>query len=221
KLAEIPAVAVVESSTRDYENDFGLAHILGYVGKISEEDAKDNPDSYYITDYIGKVGLEAAMENELKGDNGKQQVEVDASGKIARIMAEREATPGNNLITSIDLSLQNKIYKILKKAVDKHRKKGVVIAANPQNGEILAMVSLPSYDNNIFTKLAGKKFEKEYKRLTSDKDNPMFNRAIAGIYPPGSTIKPIGAAAALQEKIIDINTHINAPGIIEVPNKYD
>ncbi len=134
------------------------------MGKISEEEGQDNPD-YYITDYIGKAGLEAALESELKGDNGKQQVEVDAEGKVVRIMAEREASPGNNIVTSIDLRLQRRVYQSLSKAVKKHKKKGVVIAVNPQNGEVLAMVSLPDYNNNIIFSQSHR--EKNFKNSIS------------------------------------------------------
>jgi penicillin-binding protein 2 len=220
KLIDYPALAIVEAATRDYESKWGLAHILGYVGKISEEELKNKID-YYLTDYIGKVGLEASYEEELKGINGKQQVEVDAGGKIARILAERESREGNNLMTTIDLGLQKKIYQVLKNEVKKYRGKGSVVAINPQNGEVLAMVSLPDYNNNIFTQYEGKKFSEAYKKLIEDKNNPMFNRAISGTYPPGSSTKPIAAAAALQEKIIDVNTSIFDPGTIEVPNKYN
>jgi penicillin-binding protein 2 len=220
KLSNYPSLAVIEAATRDYESRWGLSHILGYIGKISEEELKEKPD-YYLTDDIGKAGLEAALEKELKGINGKEQVEVDVGGRIARILAEKAPQEGNNLLTTIDLKLQRRIYQILKNEVKKYRGKGTVVAIDPQNGEILAMVSLPDYNNNIFTQYEGKKFLTAYEKLINDKNNPMFNRAIAGTYPPGSATKPIGAAAALQEKIIDINTHIYDPGVIKVPNKYN
>ena len=220
KFADFPAIGVIEAATRDYQSRWGLSHILGYVGKISSEELKGK-DGYYITDNIGKSGLESTWEDSLKGLNGKQQVEVDAVGKVVRILAERESQEGNNLITTIDLSLQKKAYQILKSEVKKYRGKGTVVAINPQNGEVLAMVSLPDYNDNIFTQYEGKKFSVAYQKLISNKNNPMFNRAIGGVYPPGSSTKPIAAAAALQDKIIDVNTSIFDPGVITVPNKYN
>ncbi len=211
---------VKEYATRSYVSNYGLSHILGYVGKVTEGDLKNT--EYLFTDMIGKIGLEGYYEEYLKGKNGKEQIEVDASGRLKRILASESAESGNNIKLSIDMDLQKKTYDVIRSAVERRGSPGGVgILMNPKNGEIYSMVSVPDFDNNIFTIAEKKVFDKKYKQLLNDPKLPLFNRVISGTYPSGSTIKPVLAAAALNEGTITASTSIIEKGFIEVPNKYN
>jgi len=220
KMANFPAFQITEQTTRSYMEGYGLAHILGYVGRISPEELKDK-SSYLMTDFLGKSGLEAYYEEELKGPNGKKQVEVDANGKIVRILANEEAKPGQNLVLSLDLDLQRFMYNRLNEVAQTKRQKAAAVAINPKTGEILASVSIPDYNNNIFTTLPSNQLQQAFESLNSDPNEPLFNRVISGLYPPGSTIKPVMAAAGLQEGVISDKTTILDPGQIVVKNQFD
>lgn len=211
---------VKEYATRSYVSGFGLSHILGYVGKVIKEDLKDS--RYLPTDIIGKVGVEGYHENYLKGKNGKEQIEVDASGRLKRILASEPTQSGNNLKLSLDIDLQKETYEIMRAAVKRRGSPGgVAILMNPNNGEIYSLVSFPDFDNNLFTITEKEIFENEYSKLLNDSTLPLFNRAISGTYPSGSTIKPVLAAAGLNEGVITASTSLVAKGYIEVPNKYN
>jgi len=191
-----------------------LSHLLGYAGKINEEEYKKGSSEYLPIDYIGKTGLEYYWEKELKGKNGRKEIEVDALGKEKKIIAQEDPVDGSNLVLSIDLDLQAKFEEVLRTHLDKIKlKKGVGIALNPNNGEVLAMVSLPAFDNNVFAR--GIKPD-EYRALLGDQDQPMYNRAISGEYPPGSTIKPVMSAAALEEGVINEHTSVLSVGGIRI-----
>lgn len=191
-----------------------LSHVLGYTGKISESEIKKYGSEYLPIDYIGKTGLEDFWENELKGVNGKKQIEVDALGKEKKIISMQGAIDGNNLILSLDEGLQKKIEDVSRAAFEKLRlSKGSIVALDPNNGEILAMVNLPAYDDNIFAR--GITVD-EYSKLINDPDKPLFNRSVSGEYPSGSTIKPVMAAASLQEGIINESTAFLSNGGIRI-----
>ena len=201
------------------KKDFGkysisLSHVLGYTGKINEEEIKKYGEEYLPIDYIGKMGVEYFWENELKGINGQKQVEVDALGKEKKVISEIGAIPGNGLVLSLDVKQQIKLEELLQKELEKiDLKKGVAIAMNPNNGEILAMVSLPSFNNNFFARGITKQ---EYETLIKDANQPLFNRAVSGEYPSGSTIKPVMSAAALEEGIISEKTSVLSNGGIRI-----
>lgn len=214
KSLEMPGVVVLNKSRREYDlRSSSLSHIIGYTGKISEEELKNLGSEYLMIDYIGKTGLEYFWENELKGNSGRKQIEVDAFGKQKKIISETKAEDGHNLILSLDTELQAKIEEILKNYFDKNTNKASVIAMNPNNGEILALVSLPAFDNNDFA--VGIGWDK-YSELINDPARPLFNRSISGQYPSGSTLKPIIAAAALQENIISERTTFISSGGIRI-----
>jgi penicillin-binding protein 2 len=219
----LPGVRVEIEPIRHYLPAALTSHLLGYLGRIPAERADfylNQPDAdYEVYDRVGQVGLEYAYEQEMRGKKGLKHVEVDALGREVRTVGDLvPPTPGYNLLLSLDLSLQEAAEAALKRGMERVKSdSGVVIAMNPQTGEILAMVSLPTYDNNLF---AGGIAPDDYQQLATDPNLPLFNRAISGEYPVGSTFKIIPAAAALQEGVLTRKTIIVDPGAIWVPNKY-
>jgi penicillin-binding protein 2 len=214
--SDFPGIFVSESSRREYLGEaYSLSHVLGYTGKInSEEYAVLEESGYDYTDYIGKTGLENFWEEELRGRNGAEKVEVDAFGNKKKILFSESAVNGRNLVLSLDYDLQKKTEDVLSsKMEDVGLSKGVAIVMDPDNGEILSLVSLPAYDNNLFS--AGIGID-DYEKLKNNSDNPFLNRAISGEYPSGSTVKMIVASAALQEKIITEKTSIFSSGGLNV-----
>jgi penicillin-binding protein 2 len=196
-----------------------LSHLLGYIGKVSQEEYQEvENQGYLFSDVIGKTGLEKSYETQLRGKFGKKQLEVDSLGKEKKVIAQEEVVKGDNLILTIDLEAQNKLEELLRQAILKNNFKSAVgIVQNPQNGEIIAMVSLPSYDNNLFAQGIEKD---KYQALLDNPEKPLFNRAVSGEYPSGSVIKPIFAAAALQEKIITPRTTFLSTGGIRIDSWF-
>lgn len=216
---DFPGVQVGLDPVREYVDGPLFAHILGYVGHIPRETYDDYKEQGYApTDQVGLTGLEDTFEADLHGQKGRRYIEVDVQGREVALLGEEAPTAGNNLILSIDAEFQKTVETILGKALKtNHKQQAVAIAMNPKNGEILAMVTLPSYDNNLFA--TGISVD-DYTNLAQDPLHPLVNHAITGQYPPGSTFKLIPASAALQEHVIDTKTIIDAPGTIWVPNKY-
>jgi len=215
KYQNTPAVMVVTNSIRKYTTEISksLSQTLGYVGTLSEKELSENPD-YGSQDVIGKAGVELFYEKELRGIPGGKHVEVDALGNEINVIAQKEPVDGRDLITGIDLELQEKAEEVLSKNLEAAQKKqGVVIALDPNNGEIRALVSLPSFDSNDFAKVI---LPEIYKSLSEDENRPLFNRAISGNFQSGSTIKPVFAVAALTEGIITPSTTILSTGGIQV-----
>jgi penicillin-binding protein 2 len=213
KSHEVPGFSLVKSATRNYVDSAIFSHILGYEGRIRKEEIEQNPD-YLLTDSIGKQGLEKSYEKSLRGVHGAHQVEVDSLGKVKKELGLIPPQSGSDLILNIDADLQKKVHDSLQTQLEKSGlTKGAAIALDPRNGAVLALVSLPSFDNNLFARGIG---AEDYQKLIQDEARPLFNRAIAGEYPPGSTIKPIMATAALTENIITENTEIESRGGIQV-----
>lgn len=209
KNIELPGISIEKTAIRNYEDSVIFSPIIGYDGKITREEMAGNED-YLMTDYIGKTGLEKNYEKELKGTYGAQQIEIDSKGEVKKNLGLINPQAGNDLILNIDQELQKKIYDSLSAVLEKTKTKtAAAVAIDPSTGGILAMVSLPSYDNNLF---AGGISSEDYKKLISDKNFPLLNRAISGEYPPGSTIKPAVASAALSERTISEDTTVNDSG---------
>lgn len=224
KIAGLSGVIVAKRSIREYAVLPGIAHILGYTGKVSEADLKDDKNiDYYLSDRIGKIGLETEYEKELRGKHGVEQIEVDSKGNIARVLVQEEnrnPVAGSDLTLYLDRGLQQKTAEALQKGIDEgvrttgnEVKAGVAMVMDVKTGGILAMVSLPDYNNNLFTT---KVDPSVYKTLSEDKSSPMFNRAIAGTYPPGSIIKIVMASAGLSEGNISVNTSFDTPPEIKI-----
>jgi penicillin-binding protein 2 len=204
-------------SHRDYTYKEVLSHVLGYIGQISKEelDSVEFAD-YKGLDWVGKSGIERQYEHILKGTDGKQLVEVDAFGKKVRPLGLTDPVPGQDITLTIDLKLQKAAFEATKDV-----KRGAVIVSTP-TGEILAMISRPSFDPNLFTrdltyKTASESAYKNTKDILMDSTGqPLLNRAIGGVYPPGSTFKLITAAAGLEGDIIDKNYRVKDTGIIRI-----
>jgi len=219
-FANFKGFKIVNSIKRYYPFREVFSHILGYIGKINAEEYKINyKKGYSFNDYIGKSGIELFYENQLRGVDGYKKYEINAFGKISRELTVNPPQNGNDIILSIDSKLQKKIYDSLKDYIHfSENGAAAVIAIDPRDGKILAMVSLPDFDNNIFT---FNKDKTESLKLINSSAKPLFNRAISGMYPSGSIIKPFIAIAALEEKIIDPNKKIFAAGSISIPNIYN
>ncbi len=186
---KFPGVDVIARPYRHYPQKSVLVHVLGYVSRIDEKDLQEIDESDYLaTSHIGKLGVEKAYEDVLHGHVGHQQVEVNAQGRIIRVLERTPPEPGQNIYLTLDLSLQSAASKIMQ------GRRGSIVAIDPNNGDILALVSSPAYDPNPFVNGID---SKSYKALLSARDTPLINRALNGKYPPGSTIKPFLGIAAL------------------------
>ncbi len=201
---------------REYLYKSAFAHVLGYVGQISANQV-NMPEfsSYGISDFVGKMGLEAQYESLLHGQNGKRLYEVNSAGNYTRQLGAQEPIPGQNIKTTLDLNVQIAIKDAMKEV-----KQGAVVASDPESGAILALYSSPTFDPNVFVSPKSYKAEGNYDTpvsLVTDSDNrPLLNRAIAGAYPPGSTFKLIVATAALQKGSLTADTQIEDTGILKV-----
>ena len=220
RLSQWPGVDIEVNTMRHYENATEFSHILGYVGKITEEELTVyEGEDYRTTDWLGKNGLENYYEPQLRGQHGKEQVEVDSQGKVKEVVAVNESVAGSDLILTIDRDFQLKVDELVATSLRGEKsQKAAVVVLEPDSGRILSLVSQPNYDNNLFTEGIA---SEEYERLITDKDKPLFNRVVNGVYPPGSTIKPVVAAAALEEQVVSEHTVIDDTGSISVPNKYN
>ncbi len=208
--------SVEEIPVRDYADAPAFSHVLGYTGLLSPGDLVGlDQNAYASEDYIGKLGIEQQYEKYLHGQNGQDLVEVDATGKLLDVLGENPPVPGNTLILNIDKDLQAQLYAALQANVGSQR--GAAVAINPKNGQVLALVSSPGFNNDLFAPGIS---QADYQALLNDKNQPLFNRAIAGTYPPGSTSKPMTATAGLQEGVITDSTVIYDNGVITVPNQF-
>ena len=219
---KLPGVIVEAKPLRQYLDGPLTAHILGYVGRIPSERIQDyiadEQKGYAPDDLVGLTGVELMMEDALRGIKGQKHIEVDAYEREVAVIASSPPVPGHNVILTIDLELQRVAEEALREGMRQAGSlAGVVAAMDPRSGEILAMVSLPAYDNNLFS--GGISYD-DYVKLSSDKSHPLLNRAISGQYPPGSSFKIVTASAALQEHVIDRSTTIRCEGILLLPNKY-
>lgn len=217
KLVKDPSIKISEDAVRNYEYGKLFAHIIGYTGKISQEELEERED-YSPLSYIGKSGLEKSYENVLKGTPGKERVKKDARGNFLSKELVKKPQSGNSLTLEVDKGLQEKSSEALKKILkESGSKKGVVIATDPQTGAILSMVSIPSFDANLFTQGIT---TKEYQKIQEASGDPLLNQAVSGAFPTGSIIKPLEATGGLEEETINSNTTVDCKGKIEVENRY-
>jgi len=211
---DFPGFSIENNPIRQYTDSQIFSDILGYTGKINDSELAAYPNQNYLSnDYIGKTGVESNYERYLRGIAGQKQVQVDARGNAQSVLGEIAAQPGENLVLNIDAGLQTELYNDLVKR--NNNKKAAAVAIDPRTGAVLALVSVPGYDNNLFAKGISKD---DYSKLLSNPQNPLINRAISGIYPPGSTIKPVIASAALQEGVVTPEQKIVDNGDLVVGN---
>ena len=191
---DFPGVDIQARLTRRYPLGKTAAHVVGYIGSISESELEErDPARYSGTSQIGKVGIEIAYEETLHGYPGIERVETNAQNRVLRTLETESPTPGTDLYLSIDARLQRAAYEALGNF------KGAVVAIDPNNGEVLALVSKPAYDPNLFVDGID---SANFRRLQSDPTRPLFNRAVVGTYPPGSTIKPMLGLAGLEYGVV-------------------
>jgi penicillin-binding protein 2 len=221
EMRDLPGVAVSIENRREYEYGPLVSHVIGYTGAVTQNDLdKEGNEGYLSDDQIGRAGLEATFEKQLRGSYGIEQMERDASGRVVRTVGVIDPpTDGDSLELTLDVTTQQEAEMAIKWAMDLvGLQRGVMIVMNPQTGEILAMVSLPSYDNNLFAKGIS---QTDYQALLNDKAGPLTNFAISEQYPPGSTYKLVAGSGALQDGLIkDTSTLETKPYLQIGPYKY-
>jgi len=219
KMAELPGFKIEKTSVRNYVDAEVFSHVLGYIAKIKPEELVDSQGEYSITDYVGRDGVEKTYENILGRNPGELRIERDVLGNVISKEVIGLPESGKSLVLWLDADLQKKIEEELAKMVQAlGNKKAAAVALDPKTGGVLALVSLPGFDNNLFQKGSD---SKELEKLFKDSTQPLFNRAIAGTYPVGSTIKPLISSAVLEENIISPQKKIDCEGRIVIPNIYN
>jgi penicillin-binding protein 2 len=226
---DFPGVSITVEPVREYPLGTVASHIIGYIGKISQGELDSRKDKgYKYNDVTGKDGLENTLEEMLKGKDGLKRVEMDSMGRLTGEIGGVPAEPGNNIYLTIDLNLQKVAEKALKDTIEKinsgglaqkfqDAKSGSAVAIDVKTGEILAMANYPSYDPSVFVK--GISLE-NWRQLMDDEQKPMFNRAIKGLYSPGSTFKMVTALAALQDGAITVNERVLDQGVYKRYKDY-
>lgn len=203
---------------REYVYKDVFSHVLGYIGEISKDELMEPSFHMYNSgDFVGKMGIEQTYESLLRGQDGKELYEVDSQGNTIRSLGREEPTSGKDITTTLDTGIQKAAYDAMN-AVNK----GAVVVSDPNTGGILALVSKPSFDPNLFTHTDSYKTSSSYHSiqaiLSDTKNEPLLNRVISGVYPPGSTFKLITAASALENGAIQPDTKIDDTGILTVNN---
>ncbi|HEB96423.1 MAG TPA: penicillin-binding protein 2 [Sedimenticola thiotaurini] len=206
-----PGVEIQAKLLRDYPLGPVTAHVIGYVGRINQEELKTIDTSAYSgTSHIGKNGVEKTYEEMLHGKVGLQQVEVNALGRVIRVLQSQPPEPGRDLYLSLDAGLQAAAMEAFGDYT------GGAVAIDPRNGQVLALVSQPGYDPNLFVEGIS---PKEYRALQQSEEKPLFNRALRGQYPPGSTVKPFIGLGGLETGVTDITRKTFCPGFFRLPGR--
>lgn len=221
KIDELPGCQIKSNVVREYKDSEVFSHLIGYTGKIESEEFEAAAEFYSINDYVGRSGAENYYERHLRKNPGKLRIERDVFGNVVSKEVLSLPESGQSLVLWLDADLQRKLKEELeKKYKEIGASGGLAIAMNPKTGGILSLVSLPSFDNNLFQKGAD---QESLQALLEDpqKLEPLFNRAISGRYLIGSTIKPLIASAGLEEKIINPEKQLYTQGFIEIPHRYD
>jgi len=218
KINELTGFEIRKTSTRDYMEGEIFAHLMGYMGKIKRQELEASSEFYSILDYVGRDGLENYYEEVLRKNPGKVKIERDALGNILSEEIESLPESGKSLVLWLDADLQKKVKEVLENKLDEiGSKKAAVVALDPKTGGVLSLVSLSSFDNNVFSKSDSEGIE----NIFNNPNEPLFNRAISGRYVTGSTIKPLIALAGLEEGLINPDKPINCTGMLEVEDYWD
>lgn len=206
---QFPGVKIETQMTRYYPHGELFAHVIGYVGRINEKELKSiDQDLYAGTNLIGKIGVEKSYEDLLHGTPGYESIEADAHGNALRHLGKKNPIRGNDLYLSLDYGLQTIAAEQLA------GRRGALVAMDPRTGEILALVSSPSFNPNLFVTGIS---HTDYNALRDNLDQPLYNRAVQGVYPPGSTIKPMEALGGIHYGIVNWSTAIYDPGYFHLP----
>ncbi len=204
-----PGVDVYARLVRHYPYDFLTAHVVGYVGRINEKELKNLPVSEYRgTHYVGKIGIEKFYERQLHGQTGYSEIETNAQGRAIKTISSSDPEPGANIYLTLDIDLQKTAYDALQGY------KGAVVAIEIKTGDVLVFISRPGFDPNPFVYGIS---QKAYNALQLSEDRPLFNRALRGQYPPGSTIKPFIGLAGLEYNITEFQHKLYCPGFYQLP----
>lgn len=203
-----PGVEIKARLFRNYPYGELASHVIGYIGRINQAEKEkieedDDQANYRGTEYIGKLGIEQSYESQLHGITGVEHIETSAGGHAVRKLASNPATPGNTVMLSIDIKLQHLIEQMY------GERRGALVALDPKTGEVLAFVSKPTFDSNLFVEGID---QENWQALNESPDKPLLNRALRGTYPPGSTYKPFMGLAALETHTRSATTLINDPG---------
>jgi penicillin-binding protein 2 len=207
---DLPGVFIDLGQSRDYPEGELMSHIVGYTGRVADEDlaGRDDPVLQLATMRFGKKGVERSLEDDLRGRAGAVQVEVNAVGRVVRELDRTEGQPGANALLTIDLDIQRFATEKMKE-----HKSGSIVVLDVVTGDVIAMVSTPGFDPSTFARGIT---QTEWRELLDDPQRPLHNKAIAGVYPPGSTYKMVTALAALDAKVIDPWTRLPCPGYLEL-----
>ncbi len=216
---ELPGVVVMAEPQRSYEQAPLMAHIVGYMGRINEAEVEDYvAQGYSPSDWVGVAGIERTQEAVLAGTKGQKHIQVDVFGREVAVISEQPPEPGHSLYLTIDTEFQRAVEEALRKGMAAAGSEvGVAIAMDPRTGEVLAMVSLPTFDNNLFS---GGISVEDFVALNEDPRRPLVNHAVSGQYPPGSTFKIVPAAAILEEGVVTTSTTLECRGTMLLPNRY-
>lgn len=216
-------VTAVPEFYRNYLTETDMSFILGYLGRISQDEWLNSEEDYTFSAEIGKDGIEKSYEQTLRGRNGEQIVNVNAAGKLENVLATSEPVSGCDIRLTIESEMQTEIAAMLQKSLKNWGlDAGVVIVQNPNTGAILSMVSLPTYDHRVMSNgIIGEDEISQFNTWINSKDTPFLHRAISGNYPPGSTYKLVTATAALGSGVVTINDYIDSPGQIVIPSWFD
>lgn len=218
RALNLPTIIIQSNFERRYPNGQIFSSIVGYVGRPSADDLKNNP-ALTPNDFTGKAGVEAFYNSELGGAPGVVVRATDAFGRVLNEEKKSDPQIGQPLQLTIDGGLQKYFYERMQSGLAAlGRTKGVGLAINPQNGEVLALINFPTYDNNV---LVAAKNNTAKLAILNSPNEPLFSRAVAGFYNPGSTIKPLVGVAALKDNVISPQRKIYSPGYLDVPNPYN
>lgn len=218
--SELPGVSVQDRYVRNYVGNSVAAHILGQVGEVTAEELKSDYSTLKPGNHVGQTGLERKYDEYLRGQDGFRAIEVDATGVPQGNGKGFPALPGSNLVLSIDRELQKRAEMALYEGVAQARAAGkyqadagAAVAMDPRNGDVLALASFPNYDPNVFVTANN---DREIRRLLNDRRTPLSNRAISGLYPPGSTFKPVTGLAALAQNYVKPDTFLGCPASMTI-----
>ena len=218
RIKEFPGIKIEKQNKRNYFEEETLSHVLGYLGKVSSVELEDLSNNYEENDFVGKEGLEKEYEKILQEEKGTLEIKKDVRGKELSQEIKKMPHSGKSLVLTLNLDLQKKIAETLRAILNEGQgQAAMAVALDPRNGEVLASVSLPSFNNNLFSQGIT---QEELEQLNENPENPQLNRIISGTYPVGSTIKPLIGMAALEEGIITKETTLFCPLELCLENEY-